>query len=134
MTVSLLISSFLVNTIFIGDSPRLLPHPEQQLMRGLQNNASYVAMMINPSLKQKMNGSSPTESLTALMKKMENVPMQQIAKGTYAKSNEGVTINIVKLDEMLYKEYIYHVNGKEIKIRVPEGQEVPSQDMVEKLE
>lgn len=133
MGVSLFISNVFVKSVFVGESPRMLPHPEQRLMQGLQNNAAYIARIFNPSLKQKSNSAS-SESLTALIKKMENVPVQQIAKGTYAKTSEGVTIQIIKLDEITYKEYTYQVNGKEIKIRVPEGQEVPTQDMVEKLQ
>ena len=60
-------------------------------------------------------------------------PLKQVSKGVYAGETEGIQVYEVRINEFDYLEYIFNVDGKEIKIRVPEGQAPPTQKVIEQL-
>ncbi|MFA5136995.1 MAG: hypothetical protein WC489_06440 [Patescibacteria group bacterium] len=60
-------------------------------------------------------------------------PLKQIAPGTYAQTSGNVTQITYRENEVEWVEYTYQLGGKEIKIRVPKGQEKPTQDEVEEM-
>jgi len=47
--------------------------------------------------------------------------MIPVSKGVYAQTDGETTIRTVKLDEIEATEYTFIVDGKPLKIRIPEG-------------
>ncbi|PIY71531.1 hypothetical protein COY87_05690 [Candidatus Roizmanbacteria bacterium CG_4_10_14_0_8_um_filter_33_9] len=130
LILSLLVTMIIRSVFYIEDDPQSLrSHPEQYI-------AQYIGEKI-PGGKKGENSqmyASAAQNFNNTLEAVKNAPLNQIAKGTYAQINGDATVVVVKLDEIPYKEYTFNVNGKEIKIRVPEGRDIPTQDMVEKLE
>jgi len=66
--------------------------------------------------------------------KLKDKPLVPLTKGIYAKENNEVRYTEMKLDEIEMVEYVFNVNGKEIKIHVPKGQNPPPKYVLEKLQ
>lgn len=107
-------SGLLIQDVFIAGSP--------QIRQGLGN---YLALKYNPM--------SIIQGGPSVEDQLQDLPMQEIAKGVYAKDDGVNDYTLVKLDEVDLKEYRITIRGKEVVIRVPVGQEPPSQEALEQI-
>ena len=129
-----LVSSIAGDVFFINYTPRLRAHPERYIASKFGAGMNQIASIFGPKDSQKPDKSTVFASIDdfkAALEKSGDIPFQQIAKGTYAKTFEGKQIEYIKIDEIPYIEYTYIVDGKPVVIRVPEGEIPPSQETVQ---
>jgi hypothetical protein len=65
--------------------------------------------------------------------KLQDLPLIPVARGVSAKEKGNVIYSQVNVGELKLIQYTFEVNGKQIKIRVPEGDTPPTQDELEKI-
>ena len=62
-----------------------------------------------------------------------NAPLKKVSQGVYAGEMNNIKVYEIRTGELEYLEYTFNVNGKEVKIKVPKGQEPPSQEVMDSL-
>ncbi len=109
------IASILTKNVFIVNSPRLRQNLGQYLLAQLtgviNNSGSFLANVVG-------GRKTPEQALG-------NVPLQQVAKGVYAKNGNGYSYTIIKENEVEWVVYKTILNGKQITIKIPKGQMPP---------
>lgn len=139
LLIAFFVSKVVGDIFFISDSPILRSDP-----------AMYIAQKIDKStgpllafLKIRKSGSyenpdvnkfASLDDFKQAMSSAVNIPMKQVATGTYASTVQGKDVQIIKLNEIPYREYTYTIDGKQIKIRVPETMSPPTEDEVKSVE
>lgn len=111
------ISTFLINNVFIANTPKINPFIARSLFDNLNN-------FINEGEKKDILNNKNDK------RKEDFYP---ITKGIYAKEAKREKTILIRDKEVNWKIYQYEVNGKKISIKIPEGEELPSKEMVEKI-
>jgi len=137
--LSFILVQFLSSEIFLGNTPivrqnlgeyfamrtKLLLLATKTQINGLfQNNSSAnnnVAQTSNKSEQQILNS-------------MANIPFQQVAKGTYAKTTEDTVMEVVKLNEIESKKYTFTLNGQKMTVTVPADSNLGESEIKKQLE
>jgi hypothetical protein len=119
MIVSFFLSSFLNRTVFIANTPRIRPGLNKYLAQAFFKKE-------NKSLSY-----NPREQVDELYRRTENVPFNNVAKGTYVKSDYAVIITLYRLNEVDWAEYTYEINNKIYKFRVPRNVTPPAKKAFE---
>jgi hypothetical protein len=108
--------------VFIAGTPQIRPNLDKhlayrwsELTRG---NVQFIAEMFDNRTPEQ---------------KLENVPLHELTKGVYAKGEKNYSYTVIKKGEVEWIEYTFNVNGKEVKIKVPKGEQPPAQEMVENI-
>lgn len=114
--IAYLVSYFSIKNIFLAESPIINPLFVQNMMVG--------------NISQSINQASVT---TQNIKDALNAPLKKVRQGVYAGEKNKIKVYEIRMDELEYLEYTFNVNGKEIRIKVPKGQEPPSQDVMNSL-
>ncbi len=69
---------------------------------------------------------APKEVLDAL-----TVPLKKVSQGVYAGEKNNIKVYKIKMNEIDYLEYTFNIKGKEIKVKVPKGEQPPTQEEIE---
>jgi len=125
MIIVFLLALFLANVggndVFIANTPNLRPNLGRHFLAKLnslnQNTRLFIAKALNRLPEQKL----------------KDIPLQQFTKGVYAKEEGKYSYTVVHENEVDWIEYTFVVNGKNIKVKVPQGQEPPTQELLERL-
>lgn len=129
------ISVGLTKEVFVANSPTIRPDLQNHLVARVASLfVSQQALAQSNSQKTIIFNNNDTikQQLAERLQKVESVPLKSVAPGVYAKSAGDVQVTEIRMSEVNWKEYTFNVNGREIKIRVPEGQIPPSEDQVAK--
>lgn len=138
IALSLFVSNILVKEVFIANTPKIYKNLGQRLT-GKFNSfiASLNPFVMKPSSVESNNQPVVTKSIHDVNKMADDTKdlsaFQAITKGVYGKETEGVTYTVIKQNEVEWLEYIFIVDGKEFKIKMPKGQTPPTQQMIEQI-
>lgn len=118
------IANFSSKNIFIANTPKINKQFIAQLGQIFQNrsrqNKEHLAVNPNPA---PISANTTNTLSKAILKK--------ISSGVYAGEYNKTKVFVYKENEIEWIEYTFNVNGKAIKIRVPKGQQPPSQKDVD---
>lgn len=119
LAVSFLISSFCDRRVFLAHSPKVnpffIPELAQSVTHPFRSVRTYLA--------------SITIFTPSPEKALKDVPFSVIAPGVYAKTKGNTSYTLIKEDEVVYVEYQLNIDGKIIKVKVPQGQPAPVAEM-----
>jgi hypothetical protein len=107
--------------VFVANSPQVRPHL-----------GTYMANQVKSAIGDSKVGLASLFNLLP-EQKLKNLPLDSIAKGVYAKSNQTNSYTLIKDNEVEWREYTFIIKGKEVKIKVPQGQQPPPQELLEKI-
>lgn len=125
MIVALIIARLASNEVFISGSPQIR-----------HNLGQYLAFRITslfPS-KSQTDQKALADYYNQTVKELEKVPLTQMAKGVYAKTNGTKSIRYFYLDQIPMKEYTFEINGKEYKVHVPVESNITEEQVKQNLE
>jgi len=118
-----LISDFSIKNVFLAKSPKInLSFVQNMMVRYITQPANQTSVSV-----QNIN-SLPQDVVEAL-----NAPLKKVSQGVYAGEMNNIKVYEIRTGELEYLEYTFNVNGKEVKIKVPKGQEPPSQEVMDSL-
>jgi len=142
MGAAYFVADFSGNNVFLANTPKVNPffarNMTAKIRNNLSNGANFVAGL-NPfnrsALESERNTNNmPVErSFNQQVAEAINAPLAPLSQGVYAGEQEGVNVYEVRIGELEYLEHTFIIKGKEVKIRVPKGQEAPSEDVIEYL-
>lgn len=126
-----IVCDFSVKNLFLANSPKFNPYAVQNMTAKANSLWSKTANLI----AFKSNNSStglikvlPKATLNAL-----SAPLFQVSQGVYAGERNGIKVYEIRSNEITYVVYTFTVNRKPVTIKVPKGQNPPSQAVLEKL-
>jgi len=119
LAVSFLISSFCDRRVFLAHSPRINPFFGTELAENFTHPFRSVRTYL----------ASITIFTPSPEKALKDVPFSVIAPGVYAKTKGNTSYTLIKEDEVVYVEYQLNIDGKIIKVKVPQGQPAPVAEM-----
>jgi hypothetical protein len=149
--VAYIISYFSIKNIFLAESPRVNPFFVQNLIADASNfwnkSTSFFAFKNTVPANNNFSNNYPTQAWAAsspiIATNLNNAPkdvisalsapLNKISQGVYAGEKNDYKVFEVKTGELEYLEYTFNVNGKEVKIKVPKGQDPPSQNVVNEI-
>lgn len=139
LIISFLMTKVVGDIFFISDSPVLRSNPALYMAKKVDMSVSPLLALLRINKtgnSQTLNAThfASIEDFNQALSKAVDVPMKQVAKGTYAATVQGKEVQIIKLNEIPYKEYTYTINGKQVKIRVPETMSPPTENEVKSVE
>ncbi len=110
--------------IFLANTPKIR-----------NNLADYIASKFSESANLIVNVVKNKKNISTFTFKedLNKIPFETISQGVYAKGNGNITYVLIKTGEVEWLEYTFNINGKQIKIKVPKGENPPSQEIVEKM-
>ena len=114
LSVAYIISNFFIKNIFLANSPKLNPFFVQNM---------FAKKTITP------NNNTYSQNIEEAL----NVPLKKVSQGVYAGEKNNIKVFEIRTGELEYLEYTFKVNGKEVKIKVPKGQEAPSPEVMDVL-
>lgn len=118
------------NSVFLAQTPTVNPSFIASI-KDLPNTVLNLPSSTSNFVAQLFVDRKVKEQFSQLEDDLVNTPLVPVAKGAFAKSNQNGTIAVINIDEVQWIEHTYIINGKEIKIKVPAGQQPPSQESVE---
>ncbi len=118
----LLIAATLNKEIFVANTPQVRPHL-----------GKYAAARFNAVTGE---GRTLVDALGNKLpeQKLKDKSLVPLVQGVYAKTDENYSYTVVQEKDVKWIEYVFHINGKTIKIQVPDGQAAPTQQDVEELQ
>lgn len=136
LVLGLGVVKILVPEIFLANTPRIKPNIDKYIVfrvnKSLENGSSFIARIFNwksePSQEQLAQTVQTAEEL------LKDIPFKQMTKGVYAKSNNNISYTMVRDNEIDWVEYSFDIKGKQVKIKVPKGEQPPPQEALESLE
>lgn len=147
MVIAYLISDFSIKNVFLAQSPKFNPFFVTNTIAKVNSFWSRTGNLIASinffpkfnfqnapnTADDKLNTSQPNSfSLSeAQINNILEAPLKKVSKGVYAGEKDGYQVYKIDTDELGYITYTFIVNGKEIKVKVPSGQQPPSQQDVE---
>jgi len=124
--LSFLLASFLTENIFIANSPKIRPNFHRYLSQ------KFIPKNFFSKTKEK-NILPPNEKNNLIFSQIDKSQLTLINKGIYAASlNKGNYI-LIEQDEVEWVVYTFNIKGKEVKIKVPKGENPPPKEVVEKF-
>jgi hypothetical protein len=125
LVFSFLISKLLLNEIFIIQTPKIRPNLGYYLIAKVSNVLKVgTKTLISFFIKEK---TPETDDM------LKDVPLRPIVKGVYGKSRGNYSYTLIKTNEIEWVEYTFNIHGKTMKLKVPKGQNPPSQKMLEQI-
>lgn len=118
LVLTFIISQFFVNEVFIAKSPVVRP-----------DLVAYLAGKIgNP-----FSGFIARQPSTGKEEDLSNVPFHELAKGVSAKSKGNTSLTVIKINQIDWVVYTVKVRGVTRIVRIPKGQALPPQTVIDKL-
>ncbi len=158
LTISFIISDFSIKNLFLAQSPKFNPFFVSNTIAKVNNfwlktknfiasinffprinfqNTSNITnnQITNNQLNNQQNNFQPNNFAfsESQINDILKAPLKKVSQGVYAGEKNGYKIYEIRTGEIEYIEYTFNVNGKEVKIKVPKGEEPPSQEVVEAL-
>lgn len=137
MVISFILSHVFIKEIFIGFSPRIRPNLPDYLAKKISTPLLFLSSVVSDGIrsitKKNTNVSSLEGSPQVLVQSLQDLPFNTIQKGVYGKEDGQITYILIKEKEVNWQEYNVSINGKNIKILVPKGEEQPSEKYLEGL-
>ena len=145
---SFIFTGIIIKSLFLANSPRINPFFAQNLTAKVNSFLSktrnfFAFKTVLPPTNNQVNqvnfSQKPTNQTFTLKEAPKeiiealNVPLTKVSQGVYAGEKNNIKVYEIRTNEIEYLQYTFNVNGKEIKIKVPKGQEPPSQEVVGKL-
>lgn len=160
--VAFILSNFLSKNLFLANSPKINPFAYSNMIVKAKNiwsktNNFFASIKINNisfqsanknnfSLNRQPNSSgwglSPVNefntekiinSLPNNVVNLLSLPLTKISQGIYAGEKDNVQITEFRTGEIEFIEYLFNVNGKVIKIKIPKDQQVPTQKEIDQV-
>lgn len=119
------INNFRIKTTNFFAFKKVLPNNNLTQTQAPSNNLTQTQVAQSPKVAFKLED-APKDLINAL-----SAPVKKVSQGVYAGEKNDTKVYEVRSDEIEYLEQAFSVNGKEIKIKVPKGQEPPSQEFLE---
>ena len=123
---SFLFSSFLIKNVFIANSPKIRPYL-----------GDYFAFKIKDLFKNFPNlafyRSSSNYDRNNTIEKLKKKPLIPIGKGVYARTDNKNALIEINLEGVEFVEYTFNINGNQVKVKVPKGEMIPNQKVLEAL-
>jgi hypothetical protein len=126
--ISFLISNFLIKNLFLANSPRINPFFVNNMKVKIKN---YLSINFNDFNNYKNNKIVDDKESFGL--KIATTPLKKISRGTYAGEIDGIHVTKIVMDELEYNQYIFNVDGRQIKVKIPKGEPTPNQKVLEAL-
>jgi len=137
---SFLIANLVITSVFIAGTPKINPFFAQNLVAKMNNilpkfnqkqQSPQLAsqsnqLLLTPAIFNK-SGTTQQETIPQEVNNVINNSMKKVTTGVYAGERDGTEVYQVKTNEISYNEYTININGKEVKVRVPEGEKLPGQ-------
>lgn len=120
--IAFLISNFAIQNIFIAKSPRI----RQNLDRVIVWN------LFSPPQK-KINNQENKVNENLYYEKLDKNNFVSLNKGVYAADLNNGRYILIKENEVEWIIYTFRIKDKEIKIKVPKGEDPPSQQVLEQI-
>ncbi|MBI3366833.1 hypothetical protein HY041_04375 [Candidatus Roizmanbacteria bacterium] len=148
IAVSFLISQVLIGEVFLGKGTRIRPNlgsyiaskflkPLVTFKNPLEGIFSQSPPVVQNTISSRNNSSTmfsntinPNQSPKELLK---DIPLNRSGKGIYTKSVAHVNYLLIREQEIEWEEYMFESKGKKISIKIPKGEEKPSQDIIKNL-
>lgn len=118
MVFAFFIASFLNANVFRSNTPKVRTDAFQFTAYNFDNTKNKIL-----SFFSNKRYSSPEE--------IEKAPAIPLGKGVYARENDEVKATEIRIDETVWTEYTVTIKGKQYKIKVAQGEERPSQEVLE---
>jgi hypothetical protein len=109
--------------VFIADTPKIQPNLAQNWTSNIKSFA----------YKKSDNSVAVGQTTKPVNEALATAPTKELIKGVYAREDKNVKQIIIRDNEIVYTEYTFTINGKEIKIKVPQGEEPPPKEVLEKI-
>lgn len=87
----------------------------------------------NPTIIPTNGPTNNGGSISDDIKEALTASLSKVTQGVYAGEKNDVKVYEVRTNEIEYLEYVFNINGKEIKIKVPKDQTKPTQAEMEAL-
>ena len=126
--LSIFFSNLLIKNVFIANSPKIRP-----------TLGYYLAQKFFPKdLSNKINRKNnvnieKTQNNDLIFSQINKNNFIPINKGVYASDLKKGSYLLIKEKEVEWIIYTFTINGKEIKIKVPKGESIPNQKVLEEL-
>lgn len=136
LVLGLVAVRILVPEIFLANTPRIKPNLDKYIAFRVNNllerGNNFIARIFNR--KSEPSQEQLVQTVQTAEDSLKNIPFKQMTKGVYAKSNNNISYTIVRDNEIDWVEYSFDIKGKQVKIKVPRGEQPPSQETLESLE
>lgn len=130
----MLLAFFIANTasseLFVARSTRFRPDLGNYLAGRVGRGYSTLSYLF---IGRPTYTNIETTALNQIDSDLAETPLQALAPGVYAKENAKTTYIIVKEGEIEYQVYTFVIKDKTYTVRVPRGQNSPTQQSVEKI-
>ncbi len=146
--MSFIISALFANTIFLVNSPRVRPDLGSYLTTGFSNNIVMPLSQVFGSLahsagmlaKVDMSNTQPSQNpgslenanADSIIKALQSTQFAINSPGMYSKQNTTVSYTLVKEREVEWLAYTVDINGQQITVYVPKGEQPPTPQMIQK--
>lgn len=143
--VAYLVTGFSIDNVFLAQTPKLNPFFVQKTLAQIQSAWSRTKSTIafNNPFRQRsttggeeipsMDGSQQTITIQQQVAEALTTPLTQLSQGVYAGEENDIKVFEVRIGEMEYLEYTFNIKGKEVKIKVPKGQQPPPESVLETI-
>lgn len=143
--VSYFTSILLIKNVFLANSPRIRPDLSIYLASKIKNtfnrvSDSFASLIRFPqisSLNNLTNQGNSTSNLPMdtkpVVERLKNQPYTVLTKGVYAQTEGGNTLIEIDTSQIDFIEYTFIIDGKQVKIKIPQGEPTPPIKVLEKL-
>jgi len=134
--LSFISSFFLIKNIFIANSPKIRQNIGAYFAMKAKNlfNKIYSLASLN-NYRQFFNipNNNTIKRNEEIKNKLKNKPLIPLGKGVYARIDGKDVLIEINLEGVDFVEYVFNIKGKEVKIKVPKGENPPPKEVVEKF-
>ncbi len=131
--ISYFVSDILGKNIFLANTPKIRPDLSQYLLSKIidfkDKGKDFFASLFNFS---KENYSSYTYQ-DKTRKELEKRPLIELYKGVYAQTEGKKAIIKIDIGEMEFTEYVFNIDGREIKLKIPKNGPTPPPNVLRKM-
>jgi hypothetical protein len=122
LLISLFLSNFFIKNFFLANSPNIKP-----------NLSKYLAKKFFGQFNKQNETKQEIYSENSLIYNKIYNAFIPLKKGVYATDLDGGEYILINNDEVDWIEYTFYIKGKQIKIKVPNGEQRPPQEIIEKI-
>lgn len=123
--ITLFVVRFLNSSVFIAETPQIRPDVGSVVTMSFSKLFDSVTV----PLAQLFNHRSAQQ----IEQQFAAIPFKKTATGVYAKEMGNQTYIVVKGEEITWHEYTTTVNGKQVTVKIADGDTPPSQTDLERF-
>ncbi len=137
LILSLLTAQLLVQSVFIAGTPRTKPALISRSLTSIKElwtgGYQFLSGLFKKQSPSIATGPAISPLVTNPEQALKDVPFQTVAKGVYAKTNNTASYTLVKVNETTWKNYTFTIKGKTVTVKVPAGQNPPTDQQVQSM-